>query len=130
MQARIWVWVILYKDNCILLWKRKNSHGEGTWSFPWWHLEFWESWEECAVRETKEETNLDILSSSFFHVTNDIFESENKHYNTIFLKSNNFQWKLQLMEPDKCSEWKWFEKDNFPDNVFLPIKNLLKEKKL
>jgi 8-oxo-dGTP diphosphatase len=34
------------------------------------------------------------------------------------------------MEPDKCSEWKWFEKDNFPDNVFLPIKNLLKEKKL
>ena len=130
MEPKIWVWVIIFKNNFVLLGKRKNSHGEGTWSFPWWHLEFWESWENCAKREVKEETNLDISDIQYFHTTNDIFKKEKKHYNTIFMKSNNFQWELTTMEPHKCLEWKWFDKNNLPENIFLPIKNLLKEKQL
>jgi ADP-ribose pyrophosphatase YjhB (NUDIX family) len=33
------------------------------------HLELGESWETCAVREVKEETNLEIENTHFVHVT-------------------------------------------------------------
>jgi 8-oxo-dGTP diphosphatase len=36
----IGVSVIIIKDNQVLLGKRKNSHGSGTWAFPGGHLEF------------------------------------------------------------------------------------------
>jgi 8-oxo-dGTP diphosphatase len=33
------------------------------------HLELGESWETCAVREVKEETNLEIENTHYVHVT-------------------------------------------------------------
>jgi len=47
----IGVAVIVIKENRVLLGKRKNSHGSGTWAFPGGHLEFNESIEDCARRE-------------------------------------------------------------------------------
>ena len=37
---RVGIGVIIRKDNKILLGKRKNAHGEGSWCFPGGHLEF------------------------------------------------------------------------------------------
>jgi len=34
---------------------------------------------------------------------------------------------VQLMEPDKCEQWEWFEWDNLPSPLFLPTINQLKE---
>ncbi|MFH1749790.1 MAG: hypothetical protein ABH837_02775, partial [bacterium] len=36
--------------------------------------------------------------------------------------------RVRVMEPKKCEKWKWFEWNNLPKNLFLPIKNLLKQK--
>jgi 8-oxo-dGTP diphosphatase len=36
--------------------------------------------------------------------------------------------KPKLLEPHKCEEWVWLDKDNLPKNIFLPIKNLLIQK--
>ena len=52
---KVGVGVAVVKDGKVLLGKRKNAHGEGTWSFPGGHLEYKESWEDCAIRETLEE---------------------------------------------------------------------------
>lgn len=119
---------MIFKEKKVLLWKRQNSHWDGTWSFPGWHLEFWESWEECAIRETLEETNISIKDISHFATTNDIFEKENKHYVTIYMKSEYDSGELKLMEPNKCEKWDWFNIDNLPEPLFLPLQNLLKEK--
>ena len=115
--------VIIYNNGKILLGKRKG-HGEGTWAFPGGHLEFGESWEECAVREVKEETNLEIGNIRFLTVTNDIFKNPNKHYITLFVAADYVSGKVRLMEPVKSSEWRWFETNKIPKPLFLPLINL------
>ena len=57
----------------------------GTYAFPGGHLEFGESFEECAVREIMEEAGLAIGNVRFLTATNDVMVSENKHYITIFM---------------------------------------------
>lgn len=114
------------KDNKVLLGKRKNAHGEGSWSFSGGHLEFNETWEDCAERETMEETGLRIKNIRFGTVTNDIFEAEDKHYITIFMLAAYTFGEARVMEPDKCEEWKWFNWNMLPRPLFIPIQNLLK----
>jgi len=128
-RPKVGVGVFVIKDNKVLLGKRKNSHGEGTWSFPGGHLEFNESWEECSKRETLEETGLHITNIRFATVTNDIFQQEKKHYITLFMIADYQSGEIQIREPDKCEKWEWFEWDEkkLPDPLFIPIQNLLKQ---
>lgn len=124
---KVGVGVILMKDGKVLLGKRKKSHGEGCWAHPGGHLEFGETFEECAKREVMEETGLKIKNIRVGAVTNDIFENENKHYVTIHAICDYDSGELENKEPEKCEKWEWFEWDKLPDNVFLTIKNLKKQ---
>jgi len=126
-RPKVGVGVAVIKEGKVLLGKRKNAHGEGTWSFPGGHLEYKESWEDCAIRETLEETGLTIKNVRFGTVTNDVFYEEQKHYITIIMLSDYESGELQLMEPDKCYKWEWFTWENLPDSLFLSIENLLKD---
>jgi len=126
-RPKVGVGVAVIKEGKVLLGKRKNAHGEGTWSFPGGHLEYKESWEDCAIRETLEETGLTIKNVRFGTVTNDVFYQEQKHYITIIMLSDYESGELQLMEPDKCYKWDWFTWENLPDLLFVSIENLLKD---
>lgn len=126
-RPRVGVGVMVIKDDQVLLHKRKNAHGDGTWSFPGGHLEFKESWEECTRREVAEETGLDIVNLRFAMATNDIFDQENKHYITIFMLADYVTGEAQVMEPDKCERWEWFAWDDLPEPLFIPVHNLLKQ---
>lgn len=123
---KVGVAVIISKNGKFLLGKRRGSHGEGSWCFPGGHLEFNESWEDCAKRETLEETNLSIKDIRFAAATNDIFQKEQKHYITIFMFAGQISGELKLMEPDKCEKWEWFDWDKLPQPLFIPIQNLIK----
>ena len=127
-RPKVGVGVIIIKDGKILLGKRKNAHEDGTWSFPGGHLEFNETWEICAIRETFEETGIAIKNIRFGSATNDIFQTENKHYITIFMVSNFDSGEVEIKEPEKCERWEWFEWDKLPQPLFVPIQNLLKAK--
>lgn len=127
MDVRVGISVCIFKDSKVLLGLRKGAHGENTWSFPGGHLEFKESWEECSIRETKEETNIEIDNLEMIGVTNDIFEKENKHYITIFMRADYKSGELVRMEPDKCEKWEWFDPDNLPSPLFLPLLNYIEK---
>jgi 8-oxo-dGTP diphosphatase len=127
-RPKIGVGVIVIKDNKILLGKRKNAHGDGTWSFPGGHLEFGEMPEECAVRETLEETGINLKNLRRTIYTNDIFDKENKHYITLYVLAEYDSGTVRVMEPEKCERWEWFSWEELPRPLFLPIENLLKEK--
>lgn len=78
-----------------LLGRRLGSHGANTWALPGGHLEFGETFEECAAREVLEETGLEVDAErlEFLTATNDLMPSKQqqdssptrKHYVTIFM---------------------------------------------
>lgn len=106
--------------------KRKGSHGSGTWCVPGGHLEFGESFEETARRETLEETGLNIKNIRVGAVTNDYFEDEQKHYATIWMISEYDSGEAAIMEPEKCDGLEWFDFDTLPSPLFLAWRQLLK----
>jgi 8-oxo-dGTP diphosphatase len=119
--------VIVVKDNRILLGRRKNAHGAGTWAFPGGHLEFGESIEDCARREVFEETGLCIADLRCGPYTNDIFSEEHKHYVTLFVLADWESGEPQVKEPEKCERWQWFAWPPAAEPLFLPIHNLIKQ---
>ncbi|MFH0701650.1 MAG: NUDIX hydrolase [Candidatus Woesearchaeota archaeon] len=127
-RPKVGVGVIVIQNDKVLLGKRKNAHGEGSWSFPGGHLEFNEEVEECAIREVEEETGISIKNIRKATFTNDIFEKEGKHYVTLFVVSDFAFGEVKVMEPEKCERWEWFEWDKLPQPLFIPIQNLLKQK--
>ncbi len=126
-RPKVGVGVCIVKNGKVLMGKRKNAHGDGTWSFPGGHLEFGESWEECAAREVKEETDLEIQNIKFVGVTNDIFEKEDKHYITIFMIAEIKSGNLRNTEPEKLEKWDWFEWSKLPEPIFIPTRNLINQ---
>ena len=125
---RVGLGVYILKDGKVLLGKRKSSHGNGFWSAPGGHLEFGETWEGCAVRETMEESGIEIKNIRFAGLTNDVHENENKHYITIAMLADYDSGEVQIMEPEKLERWEWFSWDSLPSPLFLPMQNLLKQK--
>lgn len=117
---------IIIKDNKILLGKRTGSHGAGTWGFPGGKLETGEEIFDCVKREVYEETGLKVKNLQLGPYTNDVFNKE-IHYITLFVLCEVSSGKLQIMEPNKCLEWKWFSWSNLPKQLFLPIQNLVKQ---
>ncbi len=129
MRPLIGVAAIVIKDNKVLLGKRKKAHGAGTWAFPGGHLEYKESIEACAKREVFEETGIHIKNIRCGTFTNDIFPKDQKHYVTLFVISEYDTGVLELKEPEKCEKWDWFHWNELPEPKFLPLENLLKQKR-
>ncbi|CAH6993682.1 ADP-ribose pyrophosphatase [Vibrio chagasii] len=126
-QVRVGVAAVIFREGRILLGERIGSHGANTWATPGGHLEIGESIEECAQRETFEETGLEVGSFKKLGFTNDIFEKEGKHYVTLYVVATRTSGEPQVMEPHQCKQWQWFDLDELPEPLFLPLVNLLKE---
>jgi 8-oxo-dGTP diphosphatase len=124
-RPKVGIGVCIIKDGKVLLGKRLSSHGTDTWSFAGGHLEFGESFAECATREVREEAGIEISEPTFMAVTNDVYEKEQKHYVTIFVKAHWLAGEPQVLEPDKIAGWQWFDWDDLPTPLFLPIIHLL-----
>lgn len=120
--------VIVKKDNKILLGRRKGSHGAGSWNFPGGHLEFAESIEDCAQREVREEVGIEIKNIRYGSYTNDLFLVEQKHYVTLFVTADYERGTAMVREPEKCDEWEWFDRNQLPRPLFLPIQNLFRQR--
>lgn len=125
-RPQVGVAVFVCKADKILLLKRKNAHGTGSWGLPGGHLEFNEELEECAEREVQEEAGIYIKNIRFSAITNDIFFDEGKHYLTVFMIADYLKGDATIREPEKCEEMGWFSWDKLPSPLFLPLQNLLK----
>lgn len=122
---KVGVGVLIVDNDKILLGHRLDSaqdtggiYEPGSWTLPGGKQEYNETIIDCAKRETKEETNLDIDNIIVFGAGDDI--QPDRHYVTVYALANSYSGELKIMEPDKIDTWKWFSIDELPDNIYSP----------
>ena len=118
-QVRVGIGVFVRASNGFVLMRRQGSHGAGEWSLPGGHLEFGETVEQCAIREIKEELDVDI---SYIHripyFSEDFFPEHNKQYITLYLIGFTHDIP-RIMEPNKADALMFFkETRELPDKLF------------
>jgi 8-oxo-dGTP diphosphatase len=122
---RVGVGVIILRNNRILLIRRKNVHGAGSWSTPGGHLDYGETPEQCAIRETKEEVGLELTDIHFVALTNDFFPAETKHYITVWVAGRCDSSEPRIAAAYEVAEFDWFDWDGLPQPLFVSFDNLL-----
>ena len=108
--------VIVVRDGKLLLGLRKNVFGDGTWGLPGGHLEDRESMKDAATRELMEETGLEASNLIFSNLVNNV--QRERHYLQVGFVAEEVNGEASLMEPDRCSEWRWFNLGELPENIF------------
>ena len=118
--------VIVIKDNKVLLGRRTSSTGKGTWGLTGGKQEFGETWEQCAMRETKEESGVDICDIEYVTAVDAFMPEHGAHFAVIFMKASHKAGEPKICEPDKHELWDWHDWDSFPSPLFKPLDILYK----
>ena len=122
---RVGVACLVMRQGRVLLLRRQRSHGAGSWCTPGGHLDFGETPEACAIRETEEETGILVARAEFFAITNDIFAEDGKHYITIWMRAESSEGEPAIRDPAEVAAVAWFEPGAMPEPLFLSLSNLL-----
>jgi 8-oxo-dGTP diphosphatase len=113
------VGVMILKEGKVLLGKRKGSHGHGEYSIPGGHLEFQESFKECAERETLEEVGVKIENIKYLCTAN-YCRHENRQDILIGISADWKDHEPETYENEKIGEWDWYGLDDLPSPLFYP----------
>lgn len=106
--------VILIEDQKILLVKRKYDPRKNEWTLPAGFMEYNETAEGTAVREAKEETNLNIAIEDFYGVFPG-FDDPRVHVVLIVFRGKVLNGHLK--PGDDASEVRFFSFSDLPTNI-------------
>lgn len=109
--------IVINSKNQILLGKRKNVVRAGFYGLPGGKLENKETLLSCAIRELKEETNLDSQKMDYLCVVKEWLPELGYDFAHFIFVCSQWQNQPALLEPDKCEAWQWFDLDKLPDNI-------------
>ena len=122
--------IVLNSNNEILL----VHHNSGHWDFPKGHVEVGETEEQTAIREVKEETNIDIIVNTNYRYITSYSPKEGVMKEVVYFFAKNIDntTKPQLSEVNAV---KWFEfeeaiKTITFDNSKMILKQLKRELEL
>lgn len=121
---KVGVALIIHRNGQVLLLRRAGVHGGGTWSTPGGHLEWGETPEACAIRETREEADVEVSNVRFVAITNDFFEESGKHYITIWMEGDYASGEAVVNAPYESDQVGWFGWEALPEPLFLSLVNL------
>lgn len=71
-----------------------------------------------------EEAGIEIANVRFVAATNDVSREWGTHYVTLTLVADYVSGIVTVREPHKCETWEWFDWENFPEPLFLPVSTL------
>lgn len=95
--------IVINKNNKILL----VHHNAGHWDFPKGHIENGETEEQTAIREVKEETNIDIIINNKYRYTTSYSPKENVMKEVVYFLAQNID-EDKKPQLEEVSEVKWF----------------------
>ena len=122
------VYLILIENKKILLQLRDGTnYMKGYYSVPSGHLEKLEGCIHALIRETKEETDLDIKREDIElkYLSNRLSDVDDVEYMCLFFTTKKYSGEMKIMEPHKCKELKFFDLDNLPENLVPELKDFL-----
>jgi 8-oxo-dGTP diphosphatase len=118
------VGVIVGRDGRVLMVQRRQR-GAGTWSFPGGYLDFGETPEACAIRETCEETGVVIADPVFLAITNDVIDDE-RHNVTLWFEARETEGDPHVNAPEELAAVDWFPWDALPQPLFASTRNFVR----
>ncbi|MDE5766439.1 MAG: NUDIX domain-containing protein, partial [Clostridia bacterium] len=114
----------------VLLQRRQNTgFMDGLWDLSCsGHVEHGENMSQAAVREAKEELGVDISPDKikFFVLVHKREDERDLTYCNPYFVCSEFAGEPRICEAHKCSEIKWFDLDNLPDDLIDDRKQALK----
>ena len=105
---------LIFRDGKILITRRhEKSHLGGLWEFPGGKREAGESFEECLIREIREELGIAIS-------VGDLFEEIAHDYpeKSVHLKFFLCRWESREPQALGCAAFKWVRKSELADYKF------------
>ena len=126
MKPGVGVGVMVLNDNKVLLGLRNPDkikasselNGAGTWTMPGGKVEYMEKLVDAAKRELEEETGLKAKKIDFLCISDDM--TDTAHYVTAVFKVNDYSGIVKTMEPETILEWRWFDLNDLPKNMYKP----------
>jgi 8-oxo-dGTP diphosphatase len=113
-------------DDTILIARRLQTHGHGTWGLIGGHVEFREDPVDTIIRETQEETGAMIKAPMLWGYSNDYYPESDRHYLTLFFAVRvPDKSVVSIKEPDKVDEQRWVTAAAMPSNLMLSLGNFL-----
>ena len=120
--VKVGVIAIIARNGKVLLGLRGDDceTARNEWAYSGGRMDYGEDPFTSIQREIEEETTMISKKKSleFLTWTNDFSPDDNKHYISLVFFAKSLQGEPKITEPDKCKEWKWFDPDNLPDNIF------------
>lgn len=133
MKPGLGVGVMILKDDKVLLGLRNPNkekasselNGQGTWTMPGGKVEYMERLADAAKRELEEETSLIANDLKLICISDDM--TDTAHYVTAGFLVNEYSGEIKTMEPETILEWKWFDINNLPSNMYKPSKKVIEK---
>lgn len=117
----------IIRNNQLLMGLRGRVHGEGTWALPGGHMKYQERADTCLIRELSEEMGLAVDQSALklLAVTDDLEPVAGSHYVHLTFAVDIGTDQPKLLEPEACDEWRWFDIEKLPSNIYPPHAKIL-----
>lgn len=108
------VGLAILRDGKILLYKRMKAPEAGFWNIVGGKVDHLEPAEQAARREAEEESGLSIGAITYVGVTEQIISADGQHWVSLLYKTEDVTGEPRLVEPDKLSDFGWFDLDDLP----------------
>lgn len=118
-KIRIRVAVVLRQGDQVLL-VRHHKQGMKYWLLPGGGLEIGETIEECARRELKEETQLDIDVGDFLFMNESIPPDHHRHVVNLYYEGKIIGGELKMGNDEALYEVGFVDIEQIPELTFFP----------
>ncbi|MGC9544852.1 NUDIX hydrolase [Streptomyces sp. UG1] len=113
--------LVLLHEGCVLLGKRHpaSAYAPSTWHLPAGHREDHESSLACVIREAAEETGITVAEAdlTFAHALDLLDPGSSTPRLQLFFTATRWEGEATVLEPDRCTEWKWWPLTALPDPI-------------